>query len=219
MRLGGTMNIDPSQHEDAIDDTFAALRDTVPPEGMDSRIAARIAQQVDSPAAPRLPSQAPSPAWWRGAITGAVTALLIVCAILMAHPGLRNTSSRTQRTMTERAAAQGVATGSKPANMLSVSETRARPCSNPAAHQVRIDAATSHARTLRYASLTPSHPAPALPLTSQERALVQLAKAVDPKVLASLNSEAQAKLQAKNEADFDRFFNSQAPSVPPTDSE
>jgi hypothetical protein len=65
-------------------------------------------------------------------------------------------------------------------------------------------------------SFAPSHPAPVLPLTAQERALVRLAQTADPKLLASLTPETQAKLEAQEADDYNKFF-APPPAPPMTD--
>jgi hypothetical protein len=202
------MNTDPS-HDEAIDKVLAALRNASPPEGMEDRIAARIAREVASPqpVRSRFLALAPSSAWWRGAITGAAAAMLIVFAILLAQRESRSTTWHSKGSTAESGAAQIVAPGSKPPSIVAVSESRSRNCPNPAVQPVQVEATTSHARLLRYATLAPSHPAPAEPLTPQERALLQLARTGDPNQLTTVNPDTLAKTQDQEAADFNKFFN------------
>jgi hypothetical protein len=64
-----------------------------------------------------------------------------------------------------------------------------------------------------------SHPIPSSPLTTQERELIRLAQTTDPKVLATMNSEHQAQLEAENAAQFEKFFTPPPrPPAPPDQS-
>jgi hypothetical protein len=63
------------------------------------------------------------------------------------------------------------------------------------------------------ASFAPSHPAPVLPLTAQERALVRLVQTADPKLLAALSPETQARVDAQEADNYNKFF-APAPAPP-----
>jgi hypothetical protein len=63
------------------------------------------------------------------------------------------------------------------------------------------------------ASEAPSHPAPVQPLTEQERALIQLAQNADPKLLAALSPETQARIEAQEADNYNKFFT--PPTAPP----
>jgi hypothetical protein len=52
----------------------------------------------------------------------------------------------------------------------------------------------------------PSHPAPEMPLTAQERALVRLAQTADAKDVGTLDPDTEAKLEERDAAEFKRFF-------------
>jgi hypothetical protein len=192
----------PNQHDDAIDKVLAALRNAPPPEGMDARIAARLEQHAQTrPATSQwralLTGQSLAAAWFRGAVTGAAAALLAVAAVLALH----HTSTPQPR--------QTAATPSA-AHITPVSELRATPCTSPAVLRVHRAAPAAAQPTLvaeaRIDASAPSHPAPALPLTAQERELVRIARNGDPQQLATINPETEAKLRAQETAEFDKFF-------------
>jgi hypothetical protein len=63
------------------------------------------------------------------------------------------------------------------------------------------------------ASFAPSHPAPVLPLTAEERALARLARTADPKLLAALSPETQARVEAQEADNYNKFF--APPPAPP----
>ncbi len=52
----------------------------------------------------------------------------------------------------------------------------------------------------------PSHPAPPLPLTPQEKLLLRIAHKGDPVELAMLRPEIRARQQAEGKAEFEKFF-------------
>ncbi len=217
------MSNDPNPHDEIIDKVLAALRDAVPPEGIEARITHRLVQNP-TPANRsthrwryRLTGSAVAGAWWRGAIAGAATALLTVGVFFLAAH-LLQTNSTPQ--VAKLVPSQG---SSIPAVILAHNPI------NSSAAEAQTDRCTSHA-VLRLPTATPStsqrlraetridttapsHPAPALPLTAEERELVQIARTGDPKTLATINPETQAKLQAQESAEFEKFF---APTpVPP----
>ncbi len=78
---------------------------------------------------------------------------------------------------------------------------------------VRIAAPARSTAMLSAASFAPSHPAPVLPLTAQERALVRLVQTADPKLLAALSPETQAKVEAQEADNYNKFF--APPTAPP----
>jgi hypothetical protein len=211
------MELEHRNHDDAIDKTLAALKRAAPPEGMEARILQRLQQPV--PAAPfrwsdLLTGSALAGAWWRGALSGAATAMLLVGALLLAQHGLR---ARPQHAVSLIAATRTPSPAALPVAALSqraaANDSRAKPCTTPGAMHVRIAAPARSTTMLSAASFAPSHPAPVLPLTAQERALVRLVKTADPKLLAALSPETQAKVDAQETEDFNKFF--APPPVPP----
>lgn len=188
-----------NQPDDAIDKVLAALRDAAPPEGMESRITSRLEQHAharpNSHWRALLAGQSLAAAWFRGAATGAAFALLAVAAIL----ALRHTPAPPP---------QQTALAPSAAHITPVSEPRTAPCPSPAVLR-RTAPAAAHPTLLAQARVdttAPSLPAPALPLTPQERGLVQIARTGDPKTLAAINPETEAKLLAQQSAEFEKFF-------------
>jgi len=182
------MGTEQDQPYKAIDKTLAALNSATPPEGIEARITARLAAQL-APAltwGDRLIGYTLPAAWCRGAATGATFALLAVAAVLLLQ---HKTSPPSHVTANAPAAAP-----------IKVAAISAIPCARPAIVLTR----TPTAPATEIAST--SHPIPSSPLTSQERALIRLAQTADPKVLATLNSEHQAQLEAENAAQFEKFF-------------
>jgi hypothetical protein len=197
------MNTEPNQNDNAIDKTLAALNTAAPPEGLEARIAHRL-QQQPTPALPwrdRLTGFTLSAAWWRGAATGAAFALLAVTAVLL----LQHKTPPPHRIAVN-----------APTHAPTITPVNAPESLNPCAHPAILRTHTpAPAPTTEIAA--PSHPAPVLPLTPQERELVRLAQTADPRALATLNSEHQAQLEAENAAQFEKFFTPPPPPPAPPD--
>jgi hypothetical protein len=210
-----------NNHDDAIDQTLAALKTAAPPEGMEARILQRLQQHA--PAAPfrwsdLLTGSALAAAWWRGALSGAATVMLLAGAVLLAQHGLRSRPQYTPFAAGNNSAVRALAPATLP---VAASAPASAGC--PAHAQVHrawvgsttgetIQAPVHRAQTLSSASFAPSHPAPELPLTAQERALVRLVQTADPKLLAALSPETQAKVDAQEADNYNKFF---APPPPP----
>jgi hypothetical protein len=201
------MELEHLNHDDAIDKTLAALKTAAPPEGMEARILQRLQQHA--PAAPfrwsdLLTGSALAAAWWRGALSGATTAILLVGALLLAQHGLRSRPQYTPFAAGNNSAVRALSPATLPVA-----------ASAPASAGCPAHAQVHRAQTLSSASFAPSHPAPELPLTAQERALVRLVQTADPRLLASLEPETQAKVEAQEADDFNKFFTPPpAPSQP-----
>lgn len=202
----------PLNHDDAIDKTLAALKYATPPDGMEARILQRL-QQQPAPAAPfrwrdLRAGSALATAWWRGALSGAATAMLLVGALLLAQHTLRTKQPAVgQLAITRNLVPAVLPVAASAPN----SPARATPC--PTLLRVTRALPVYRADTIPSASFAPSHPAPVLPLTAQERALVQLARTADPKLLAALSPETQAKIDAQEADNYNKFF--APPPAPP----
>ena len=210
------MENQPNQPDAAIDKTLAALNSAAPPEGLEARIAARIAAQPAPAVAPwhdLFAGSSLAGAWWRGAVAGAAVAMLAVCAVLLLQHHSETAHSQVARN--EGAAVRG-ALPMPAAPVAQVKADTSKPAASPCppvpnSMQLRRTAPEPKATLLRVAS-TERHPILSGPLTAQERGLLLLARTTDPQQLATLNSEAQAKLKAEDAAEFEKFF---APSPQP----
>lgn len=220
------MELEHRNHDDAIEKTLAALKTASPPEGMEARILQRMQQHAAAAhAAPLrwrdlLTGSALATAWWRGALSGAVTAMLLVGALLLAQHGLR--SWPAQVAINQLAPVRNLSPVAVPvATSASASDSHANPCATPAANpgQLRTTRAVPvyRAESTPSASFAPSHPAPVLPLTAQERALARLVQTADPKLLAALSPETQAKVEAQEADNYNKFF--ARPTAPPQPSD
>lgn len=218
------MSTEHNQHDDAVDKVLSALRDAAPPEGMEARIARRLQQHLAAP--PTAPfcwrevfaNSALAGAWWRGAITGAAAVLLVTATFLLAGHLLQTHQDRAS-TATNGAANRNIAPAATPVDDSSHGapggETRAQPCARPAMMRTAsaVPAYTSDAlrAETRIESDAPSHPAPPLPLTDQERALIRLVQTASPRQLAVIDPEEYANLEAQSALKFEKFFAPPAP--------
>jgi hypothetical protein len=193
-------------NEVAIDRVLAALRTAAPPEGMDARILQRLHQQAAARTEPnQLPaSSALASAWWRGALSGAAAATVAVSAILLAQHAIRTPSARSQTSPSSTAAIgspqaiAGTVSHSAPCGR----PTTLRTASHTPAPQIEAGLVAGNLLAGTHAdSVAPSRPAPAMPLTVQERELVRLSRIADPRQLA----EEEAKVDEESAAEFARL--------------
>jgi hypothetical protein len=210
------MDSEHKQHDEAVDKILAALREAAPPEGMEARIAQRLANHAavtPTSTRPWLAGSTFTGAWWRGAIVGAAAATLAICAVLLVQHRSRTTSAPTQ-TATGSAAARSF---TAPPQATLTSQSRTVPCSHTTVFRVDTSLPAKQPEELRAQagpeSTAPSRPAPELPLTPQERSLARLAHTADPRELASLSPEIQSRLEAEHAAEFRKFFT--PPPAPP----
>lgn len=216
------MELEHRNHDDAVDTVLAALRDATPPEGMEARIAQRLQQHAAiAPAAEfrwrdLIAGTTLAGAWGRGALSGAAAAMLVAGVVLFAQHGLRAGSGHEPVAVNQIAATRVVAP-----SKTSPDQAHGNPCVSP--RVLRARSTVPEDKMLLAEALAavnaPSHPAPELPLTAQERELVQLARTADPKMLAALAPETQAKVDAQEEENFDKFFAPPPAPPQPADSE
>jgi len=202
-----------NEHDDAVEKVLAALKTAAPPEGMEARIAERLRQHaLAPPPAARwrnlLLGSTPMAAWGRGVLTGAAMATLAACVVLVGQ-------HRSQLIAVNSHSA--AITRSTAVNATPVSAPLTKPCAGPSTLRVHTAvplpmAVPSPRLEIAHGErLASSRPAPELGLTTQERQLLRLTKIADPRQLATLNPETQAKLEAQQEAEFQKFF----PPPPP----
>ena len=209
------MDTEHKQHDDAVDKVLAALREAVPPEGIETRIAQRLANHATAtPASARdwLAGSTSTGAWWRGAIAGAAAATLAICAVLLVQHRSRMAPAPLQTT-----AGNTASRSFNPSpHATPASQSRVTPCAHTTVFRVDTSLPVKPQEDLRAQTnaeaTAPSRPAPELPMTPQERSLARLAHTADPRELASLSPEIQARLEAEDAAEFRKFF---TPPPPP----
>ncbi len=207
-------------HDASIDKTIAALKSAALPEGMEARILQRL-QQPAQVAHFRwrdlLTGSALAAAWWRGAFSGAAAAMFLVGALLLTQHSLRaKRPAVSQVAVTHNLAptALPVAASAGCPAPAQVHHASGRPAPELTTHRH-----VSHPWIESSASFAPSHPAPVMPLTAQERALVRLVQTVNPKQLASFSLDAQEKAVTQETDDFNKFFAPPPAPPQPADSE
>jgi hypothetical protein len=217
------MQLDHNTHDNAIDKTLTALKRAAPPQDMEARILLRLQQHA--PAAPfrwrdLLTGSALAAAWWRGALSGAAAAMLLVGALLFAQHGLRTRPGQAVSQIAAKHSAPTLVPVVASSQRAAANDSRAKPCTTPGLPRTAHIVPAYRAQTLPSASFAPSHPAPELPLTAQERALVRLVQTVNPKQLASFSLDAQEKAETQEIDDFNKFFTPppEPPQPPDNDS-
>ena len=192
--------------DEAVERALAAMRDAKVPEGLEARVAARLAVRDVAGFRSRdlFSGTAAAGVWWRGALSGAAVAILVVGLAWLA--GGRGRSREV--VVRERVVAAPSAAVKE--------DVRSVPCAS-APRVVRSAVPVRRGNEgLRVASDEVSHPAPAMGLTAQERELVQLVRKGDAKELAPLDPEMRAKAEAQDAAEFQKFFAEPVrPEVPP----
>jgi len=214
------------KHDDALDKILGALRDAAPPEGMEVRIIQQLQHSAATAQIARfdwrcvLAGSTLAGAWWRGAAIGLAAAMLAVSGMLTVQHGRTAMSEHGQMAGRGGNHIRGVTSVSTSSPNPSPLSTPARPCTHSTMLWAQI-AVTAFGRSsllaeTRAESNAPSHPAPPLPLTDQERALIRLVQTSSPRQLAMLNPVEYANLEAQSALKFEKYFAPPAP-VPAAD--
>jgi hypothetical protein len=208
-----------NERDEAIDAALKALQEVAPPDGMEARIAGRLQER----AAESRGRSTAARGWWSGAACGAAVATLAIGVAIFAQ---YRWGARTEtRQVVARVA------GTQDAGVLTtafvkqdaIENSWGVPCAGLALQRTHIavespGVVVPSAGELRAETTAPSKPAPELPLTAQERELVRLVRTVDPKQLVALDDKTQAKMEAEDAAEFERFFTPPpAPPLPATE--
>ena len=193
--------------EQDIDRILTALRDTEPRTGMEQRILATIEQRK---------SAAPSRIFpWRLASLTTTALLASVFALhhhsLAPHPLIPHSSTNTP---SEASATPSPTHPLAPHLLIPHSSTNTIALKHPTLsiptnHQLLCDCDPIALAE----SQAPSHPAPELPLTDQEKLLRRAAHHADPVELAELNAATREARLAEDKADFKNFFNPPEPET------
>jgi hypothetical protein len=207
------------QADEAIDRVLAGLRESEAPVGLEGRILQ--AMQVRAAAEP-----VEKPGWWswsRMAGCGAVLAgLLLVAAVSVPHRAPKAgqepvvatrvesapmvTADRAQVDQVQAQSQVQVQAMQAQVHRMGAKGMPAGAAKVNAGSQEPADSNAAEDALAREEMLAPSHPAPPLPMTAQEKLLVQVISRHDPDELAMLNPEEQEKIEAKDEEAFKKFF-------------
>jgi hypothetical protein len=207
------------ERDEAIDAALKALREVAPPEGMEERVAGRLERAVEVAG-----RDSATRGWWSGAACGAAVATLAIGVVIFAQHRWGATPETRQAVARVAGRQDAGALATAYAKHGSTDTGRGAPCASRISQRAHIAAVSPGvvvvptAGELRAETTAPSKPAPELPLTEQERELVRLARTVDPKQLVALDDTTQAKMEAEDAAEFERFFTPPpAPPLPATE--
>ncbi len=202
------------QADEAIDRVLAGLRDSEAPAGMEGRILQAMQARVAAE-----PVEKPGLwSWPRMAGCGALLAgLLVVVAVLVPHRG--HTSGQERVVAKQVAAAPAMA--AEPPRPVMQARVRDRLAEPVLIHAKRaivipkadVDSNAAEDALAQEEMLAPSHPAPPLPMTTQEKLFRQAVIGEDFDELAMLNPEERDKANAKADDEFKNFFGTKKPSI------
>jgi hypothetical protein len=205
------MNRLPDKHtnsnrlDDAIDRTLAGLRDTPVPEGMERRILKALGEGGSDVSRLRW-----SPIFsWGTAATFATVAAAALFFLLM--PGRQHTPSEPAGSHSNPQPKATTAVNPRPAAIPPPAATSLSANARPAPPREQRLHRTAAVTSTRAEATEPTHshvnlPPPPLPLTSEERLLLQIAHARAPFELAMLTPDRRAAQQQLQRAEFDQFF-------------
>jgi hypothetical protein len=202
--------------DESIDKVLAGLRDTEPAIGMKRRILEAVEKRA---------SERSEASWWQRSsniFRLSPTKLLLcgsafaVVVILLVTPRIyRNGNvSPVSTSSPTPLAANVIATSPTAPAMLKKSVPQPAFAKTQTPHVQRVKALRDEnsiqntaADSLALREMTaPSHPAPPLPLTAQEKLLLRVVHKGDPVELAMLNPEVRARQIADSQAEFQKFF-------------
>jgi hypothetical protein len=217
--------------EEAIERVLAGLRDSEAPAGMERR----ILEALENPASARSRSGwrwlrpmwlvAPAHPVAMGSLACGV-ALAAIFAVALAIPAIRRLGHAPAQSKMDLAPAGSVplvtsdsvskgarvpvpATSARSIRRTNTwGETNARTAE--AVHNSDRDSADDSDSVAVSEMLAPSHPAPPMPLTEQERLLLKIAHRGDPVQVAMLDPRMRAARDAEEQTEFQRFFEAAA---------
>jgi hypothetical protein len=180
--------------EETIGKVLAGLRDTETPQGMERRILAAI----DARASQR---QAVNRRWaWSVALASMIAVSLFV-AITAIHRHEHSSTQSQQHVLPAESAAGTLEASLLPHEPITPTRTPVR--NAPPERKMQPISATD--AVLLREMRAPSHPAPAAPLTHEEKLLLRAVHIGDPQVMAMLDPEVRAWEEAERESEFQKF--------------
>jgi len=192
--------------EEIIQQALTGLRDTQAPAGMEDRVLQALQDRASSASVWRWwrPLERSSRSWAWGAAVAGVAIMFLSLAVLSTHRRGHDTVASSR---------QPVLVTAQP---MTIQTTVAKHTSTPHAMPVKLVAArkeTQQAETLSEEDAlalsemrAPSHPAPEMPLTEQERLMLRIVHGGDPVELAELDPQVRAAQYAQQKAEFKDFF-------------
>jgi hypothetical protein len=180
--------------EETIGKVLASLRDVEASPGLERRILAAIEERASHPSVV-------IPRWaWNVALAGMIAACLLFAITAISRHELPSTQVQQHAIPAESAEStqEALLLPQKP-----ILPTRT---------SIRIAASARKAQPISAADAVlfhemraPSRPAPAAPLTKEEKLLLRAVHLGDPQVMAMLDPEVRARQEAESEAEFHRF--------------
>jgi hypothetical protein len=188
------------QADEAIDRVLTGLRESQAPAGMENRILQAMQAHATGESAKRF-------VWWswpRTAGYGALLAgLLVVVAVSVPHRAHQAVQELVVRKRVEVEPAP-VAEAKVPRKVTKPLLVRVE--KQNAGQKGVQDSNAAEDELAREEMLAPSHPAPPLPMTAQERLLERVVSRHGLRDLAILNSEERDKTAAREDEAFKKFF-------------
>ncbi len=187
--------------EQAIEKVLAGLRETEAPLGMERR----ILDAVEERTAARM---AAIPRWaWRATLAGTIAACLFIGITAIYRYEHLSAQAHYPAFPVGSLSAKGSAISTQESSMLPTESIAQTGAAAPMRIVRRISAADA---VLLREMCAPSHPAPAAPLTKEEKLLLRAVHTGNPQVMAMLNPEVRAREEAESEAEFQKFVEQSA---------
>ncbi|HEX4154065.1 MAG TPA: hypothetical protein VHY48_00500 [Acidobacteriaceae bacterium] len=190
--------------DEAIDKVLAGLRNAEPAPGIEHR-ALEAARNRQMARPPRRMTLMP-------ALCGVALAALIVAALAVRMSHRRVPQSLTNRAplnAVHPAAPQPLLSSARVPALRPEAQRMQRAESRPRSTSARLVAGDDPDALALREMRAPSHPAPPMPLTAQEKVLREIARAPDPQQVVLLDPVLRERQEAAANADFQRFLNSQ----------
>ncbi|HUZ96555.1 MAG TPA: hypothetical protein VMU57_16765 [Edaphobacter sp.] len=191
--------------DQAIEKALAGLRDAEAPAGMERRILERVQNRKTASTQWNWLMALPSRIAVRSVAYAGATAGIV--ALVLAIPAIhqrRHAPTQSVKTMSSAslppAPSATVAESAKPQRLSIVTRSPRR--TKPRELEVTDSQEALAVREMN----APSRPAPPLPLTEQEKALVRFVRTRTPEELAAIDPTKWAAQDEQQRAEFDRFF-------------
>jgi hypothetical protein len=202
--------------DESIDKVLGGLRDAGPAVGMERRILEAVEKRA---------SERSKTSWWQQSskvfrlspakllLCGSAFAIVVILLVTPKFYQHRDASPVSTKSLTP-LIANVVRTSPTVPAMVERNERQPASAKYQTLHVQRVKtirnqspAQNTAADALALREMTaPSHPAPPLPLTAQEKLLVRVVHKGDPVELAMLNPEVRARQIADSQAEFQKFF-------------
>jgi hypothetical protein len=201
--------------EDSIEKVMAGLRDSEPPSGMELRIFTAVQKRA---------SERYKASWWQRTSTGmswrlrgsllqsgaVLAAIVIVLSARFYRSGEKSPLSSITTSPRNLTAAHPAESSFPTASATPEAEIK-RPAlitttPHQSIHVQRVQSIRAEDSLALREMMAPSHPAPPMPLTKEEKLLLRVVHKGDPAELAMLDPEVRARLIADSRAEFQKFF-------------